>query len=413
MLATWDSAGQSQVQAGEVSLDQVVAEALQNNPELQAATREQEAAQQRIAPAGALDDPMLEAGFLNLPTGSFRFNRDDMTMKMIGFSQRLPYPGKRELRQGVATKEAEASAYGLQELINRVRRDVKIAYLDLSLVVESTRITETNKQVLDQLSKIAEARYSVGQASQADVLKAQTQVSKMTDELIKLDRDRRMFEAELHRLMGSPSNPLTPRPREPQLWEGSLQPELLREAVLTSRPELRALQTKIDRNDKAVELARKDYYPDFDVRLSYGQRDRTPTGERREDMVTLTVAINLPIWRAAKQGPRVAESIAMREQAARMFEARRNEMLSQLRQQLASAAQSYQSAKLYETTVLTQSRLAAESSLASYRVNRVDFLTLLDNRMTVFNYEINYATAVVNQNKALAEIEFITGKPIS
>jgi outer membrane protein TolC len=96
-----------------------------------------------------------------------------------------------------------------------------------------------------------------------------------------------------------------------------------------------------------------------------------------------------------------------------MFEARRNEMLSQLRQQLASAAQSYQSAKLYETTVLTQSRLAAESSLASYRVNRVDFLTLLDNRMTVFNYEINYATAVVNQNKALAEIEFITGKPIS
>ena len=413
MLATWDAAGQSPVQAGAASLDQVVAEALQNNPELQAARRDQDAAEQRIAPAGALDDPMLEAGFVNLPTGSFRFNREDMTMKMIGLSQRLPYPGKRELRQDMATKEAEAAAYGLQELLNRVRRDVKIAYFDLSLVVESTRITETNKQVLEQLSKIAEARYSVGQASQADVLKAQTQVSKMTDELIKLDRERRMFEAELHRLMGSPSNRPTPLPRAPQLWEGSLQPELLRDAVLTSRPELRVLQTKIDRNEKAVELARKDYYPDFDVRLAYGQRDKTPTGERREDMVTLTVAINLPIWGAAKQGPRVAEAIAMREQAARMFEARRNEMLSQLRQQLASAAQSYQSAKLYETTVLTQSRLAVESSLASYRVNRVDFLTLLDNRMTVFNYEINFSTAVVNQNKALAEIEFITGKPIS
>lgn len=411
-FATWDAAGQSQVQTGAASLDQVVAEALQNNPELQAAKREQEAAEQRIAPAGALDDPMLEAGVLNLPTGSLRFNREDMTMKMVGLSQRLPYPGKRELRQDVATKEAEAAAYGAQELMNRVRRDVKMAYFDLSLVVESIRITETNKQVLEQLSKIAEARYSVGQASQADVLKAQTQVSKMTDELIKLERERLMFEAELHRLMGSPSNRPTPQPRELLLWEGSLQPELLRDAVLTSRPELRALQTKIDRNDKAVELARKDYYPDFDVRLSYGQRDKMPTGERRDDMVSLTVAINLPIWGAAKQGPRIAESIAMREQAARMFEARRNEMLSQLRQQLASAAQSYQSAKLYETTVLTQSRLAAESSLASYRVNRVDFLTLLDNRMTVFTYEINFATAVVNQNKALAEIEFITGKRI-
>ena len=67
VLATWDVAGQSQVQADSASLDQTVAEALQNNPELQAAKREQEAAEQRIAPAGALDDPMLEAGFLNLP----------------------------------------------------------------------------------------------------------------------------------------------------------------------------------------------------------------------------------------------------------------------------------------------------------------------------------------------------------
>lgn len=412
MLATWDAAGQSQVQPDSDTLDQVVAEALQNNPELQAARHDQDAAEQRIAPAGALDDPMLEVGFVNLPT-SFRFSREDMTMKMVGLSQRLPYPGKRELRRGVAMKEAEAAAHGLRELMNRLRRDVKMAYFDLSLVIESTRITENNKQVLEQLSKIAEARYSVGQASQADVLKAQTQLSKMTDELIKLDRERRVFEAELHRLTGSPSNRPTPLPRTPQLWEGSLQPELLRNAVSTLRPELRVLQTKIDRNERAVELARKDYYPDFDVRLSYGQRDKTLTGERRDDMVSLTVAINLPIWGSAKQGPRVAEAIAMREQAARIFEARRNEMLSQLRQQLASAAQSYQSAKLYETTVLTQSRLAVESSLASYRVNRVDFLTLLDNQMTVLNYEINFATAVVNQNKAMAEIEFITGKPIS
>jgi outer membrane protein TolC len=102
----------------------------------------------------------------------------------------------------------------------------------------------------------------------------------------------------------------------------------------------------------------------------------------------------------------------MREQAIRMYEARKNEVLSQLRQQLASAEQSYRSARLYETTVLTQARLALESALASYRVNRVDFLTLLDNQMSVFSYEIGLASAVVNQNKALAEIEFITGQPI-
>jgi outer membrane protein TolC len=102
----------------------------------------------------------------------------------------------------------------------------------------------------------------------------------------------------------------------------------------------------------------------------------------------------------------------MREQANRMYEARRNEVLAELKRQIAAAEQSYRSARLYETTALVQSRLAVESSLASYRVNRVDFLTLLDNQMNVFSYEIGYATAVVNQHKALAEIEFITGKPI-
>ena len=403
--------GQALAYGAVTPLNDAIVQALQNNPDIQAARSEQEAATQRIAPAGALEDPMLEAGVVNLPTGSFSFHREDMTMKMIGLSQRLPYPGKRALRQDVASKEAEATGYALQELRNRVTRDVKLAYFDLSLVMESTRITENNKRVLEQLSKIAENRYAVGQASQADVLKAQTQLSKMNDELIKLERERRMFEAELNRVMGAPSNRPALIPRAPELWEGSLQPDLLRDVVLTSRPELQALQTKIARGDKAVELARKDYYPDFDVRLWYGQRDKTSTGERREDMVTLTVAINLPIWGGVKQGPRVAEAIAMREQAISMYEARKNEVLSQLRQQVASAQQNYQSARLYETTVLTQARLTLESSLASYRVNRVDFLTLLDNQMSVFNYEIGLASAVVNQNKALAEIELITGQP--
>jgi len=81
------------------SLGNLVAEALQNNPEIRAAQKEKEAAQQRIAPAGALDDPMLQAGVINLPSNSLSFNRDDMTMKMIGLSQRFPYPGKRDLRQ--------------------------------------------------------------------------------------------------------------------------------------------------------------------------------------------------------------------------------------------------------------------------------------------------------------------------
>ena len=106
-------------------------------------------------------------------------------------------------RQDVASKEAEAMAHGYREMVNRVVRETKLAYFDLALVLESIRLTEKNKGILEQFLKIAEGRYSVGQATQADVLKAQTQLSKMVEELLRMGRERPMFEAELLRALGA------------------------------------------------------------------------------------------------------------------------------------------------------------------------------------------------------------------
>ncbi len=392
------------------ALKDVVVEALQNNPEIQAARREKEAAQYRIAPAGALDDPMLETGFINVPVNSLRFDREDMTMKMIGLSQRLPYPGKRGLRQDVATRDAETVGYGYQETVNRVARDIKTAYFDLGLTIEMAKLVEKNRLTLEQFLRIAEARYGVGQGTQADVLKAQTQLSRMVDELLKLARERPTIEAELNRMLGRGANVAALLPEPPQLREVTLNLESLRETALTQRPQLLALQSMVSRNEKALDLARKEYYPDFDVRLSYGQRDRMPDGARRSDMVSLTVAFNLPVWRGTKLEPRVAESLALRDQALSLQQAQRNEVDAKLRQQAAAAEQNLKSARLYQTAILPQARLTVESALAAYRVNRVDFMTLLDSQMTVFNYEISLATAVANYNKALAEIHLLAGK---
>ena len=393
-------------------LRDLVKEALQNSPEIRAARKEQEAASQRIAPAGALDDPMLEAGIINLPTSSFRFDREDMTMKMIGLSQRFPYPGKRGLRQDVAAREAESSGYGYQETLNRVVREIRTACYDLYLVIESARLVKKNKFILEQFLRIAETRYSVGQSSQADVLKAQTQLSKMLEELIKLARERPMFEAELNRALGRDASAPPPLPEAPQLRPVALPLQSLLEAAVRQRPQLLALQSTIARNEKMLDLARKDYYPDFDVRFSYGQRDNMPDGARRSDMINFTVAINLPVWRDNKLAPRVTEAQAMREQASNMYRAMRNELAMKLRQQVAAAEQSQRAAHLYQTEILPQARLTVEAALAAYRVNRVDFMTLLDSQMTVLNAEISHAGTVVNFNKALAEIDLLTGATV-
>jgi len=403
---TW-SAGN----ARDLQLQELVAEAMRNSPEIRAASNERLASQHRVSPAGALDDPMLEAGVLNAPWSGLRLNREDMTMKMLGLSQKFPFPGKRDLRQGVAEKDAESVAHAYQETVNRVVRDVKTAYFDLAFATESARLVEKNRQVLEQFLKISESRYSVGQGAQADVLKAQTQLSKMTEELIKLARERSVIEAELTRALGRRPGVGAPVPEALRLREAPLNLENLQETALKERPQILGLRSLIDRSGKALELARKDYYPDLDVKFAYGQRDKTRDGMSREDLVSLTVAINLPVWRESKQGPRVAEALAMRDQAMELVQAQQNEIASKLRQQVANAEQSLKSARLYETGILPQARLGVESSLAAYRVNRVDFLTLLDSQMTVLNFEISYAAALASYNKALAEIDLLVGKP--
>ena len=398
------------VQLATPALAALIAEALQNNPELRAAAKEIEAANQRVRPAGALEDPMLEAGLLNVPITPWRLNREDMTMKMLGLSQKLPYPGKRALREQVAAKDAQTLDYGLRESRNRVAREVKLAYYDLALTDETVRLLKSNRQILEQFLHIAESRYGVGQAAQAEVFRAQTQLGRMSEELLRMERERPVTEAELMRLLGRRGNALPISVELPGLRETALNVEALQQAALSERPQLLGLQSVIERGSKALDLARKEAQPDFDLRFSYGQREKDLAGMRREDLFSLTVAMNLPVWREDKIEPRIAEAQALREQALEMLQGQQNEVLARLRQQVALTEQSRKSVHLYETAILPQARLAVEAALAAYQVSRVDLLMLLDSQMTLFSYEISRARELVSFNKALAEIELLAGK---
>jgi cobalt-zinc-cadmium efflux system outer membrane protein len=391
-------------------LNNLVLEALQANPEIEAMHKERIAARSRIAPAGALDDPMLEAGLVNVPTDNFRFDREEMTMKMVGIAQRFPYPGKRALRESIASKEAEGIGHGFWEAAGRVARDVKVAYFDLALVREMRRVAIENRATLERFLLVAESRYRAGQAGLADVFKAQVQITRMLDELIRLDREEPMIVAELNRALGRAANHVAPATVLPVLQRPSLDLEALREAALRNRPQLAALRSTIARAEKSTELARKDFYPDFDLRFAYGQRDNAPDGMRRSDMVSITVAVNLPLWRETKREPKVAEAQAMREQVRAQLQAQQNEISAKLRQQIAIAEQSVRSASLYANDLRPQAELAVEAALVAYEVNRGDLFSLLDNQMAVFNVSVSRAAALTAQAKAFAEIEFLTGE---
>ncbi|MDH4189695.1 MAG: TolC family protein [Betaproteobacteria bacterium] len=388
----------------------LTAEALANNPEIRAARAEREAARQRVYAAGALDDPMVETGVVNMPATSRSLTQEDMTMKMIGLSQRLPFPGKRDLRRELAARDADASAQGYRETVNRVLRELRIAVTEVQATADAERIALASRDTLQRLLRVAEARYAVGQGSQADVLRAQTQVTKMSDELARLARERANAQNELSRLLARHDAPAPaldlPAPAE----DLRLDPPRLLEEALRQRPQLLALRAMADKGARGIDLARKDGWPDFDLRLSYGQRSPAPDGMRRENVVSFTVAFNLPVWRGSKTEPRIAEAHASRDQAVAMLDAQQQELGMRLHHQVLAAEQELASLRRYEREILPQARLTVDAAASAYRVGRVDFLTLLDNQMAVLNYETARVRALASHRKALAEIDFLTGR---
>jgi cobalt-zinc-cadmium efflux system outer membrane protein len=384
-------------------------EALHHNADIATARAEGEAAADRIAPAAALDDPMLEVGIVNAPL-PVSLRREDMTMKMLGLSQKLPFPGKRELRRNIAAADSKSVAHAVDETINRVARDVRVAYEELRLAVAARQLVAQTIETLNQLVGIAQARYAVGQSTQSDSLQAQIQVVKMKQEQLRLTQDEVVRRSELQRLLGRTEDDAAPIvPTAATLLPLRAAPELLQAQALEQRPQLMSLAALVDKSDRELALARRDYFPDFEVRFNYGQRERSLDGMPRDDMVTLTVAVNLPLWRKSRLEPRVAEANAMRRQATSMIRSQQLETKASLQRELATERQQRQSASLYHSTLLPQTAAAFDSALSAYKVGRVDFLTLLDARMRTYETALGEADAIASHNKAVAEIDFLTG----
>jgi outer membrane protein TolC len=412
MLAAGPSmSGAAEVpETGPPQLPALVAEALANNAEIAAARSELDAARERVSSAGALDDPMLELGVINAPLDPLSLRRDEMTMKMLGLGQRLPFPGKRGLRRAVAAADAESIGLALRETSNRIERDVRVAYEELAFNAESQRIVIRARGALEQLAGIARSRYEVGSAAQNDVLDANIELERLQADLLRLASENSDLQAQMRRLLGRAAPTARMEPAASRLPEHGGPGIDSTSSAIEDRPQLLALQALVDRNSNSIDLARREYYPDFDLKLQYGQRDRAPDGMARDDMVSLTVAFNLPIWRKSRLEPQVAEARAMRRQAEDMLAAQRQETQAELEKQVAVVQQWRATAELYQHTLLPQVRAAVTSALAAYRVGRVDFLTLRQAQLREFDVATDLAEAIASHNKAIAEIDLLVGR---
>jgi len=394
-----------------LNVEQLIEEAVRNNPEILAATKRWEVFKEKVPQARALPDPMFGFGVISLPT-NFSLRNEDMTMKEISISQMFPFYGKRKLMGEMAEIEAEAVSNEIQKKINRITREVKATYYDLSHNYRTTEVVQRNKKILEDFAKIAETRYAVGEGIQQDVVKAHVEVSKMVDELIMLEQKKSAFGAKLNALLNRSAETPVDMPEEVAFRRLLIQAEELQRIAVEKNPTLKGMKKMIEAKEKAYDLSKKEYYPDLTARFAYGQRDNGRDMKRR-DMLTGEVMVNIPIFYKSKQERKVAEAKADIEGLEAEYRAMRNEIHFMITDMASMIQRVERQLELYKTGIIPQANLQISSALSAYRVNKADFMTLLDSQMTLYKYQLEYHLALTEYEKNVASLEAVIGKRFS
>ena len=385
-----------------------MAEALSNNREILAAQKRYEAARQRPSQASSLPDPMFSPGYTSngnpLPGAQLGVS----PTSSIGFmlSQEFPFPGKQKLRGEVAAKEAEAEFQDYQGIQLKVLSQLKQAYYRLSYSYAARDVLERNRELLRKLLRITEARYSVGRAAQQDVFKTQTQLSILEIKLVDLQREHNAREAEIDSLLNRAPGALLDRPPDLQPQEFATPLEDLYAGAGRSAPMLLRDQKMIQRAEIAMNMARKDYYPDYTVSFGYFNQGSMPA------MYQARVDFKLPAYFWRKQRAGLTEQAQSLAESRHTYEATNQSLHFRIKDDYLMATTSSQLMKLYGQTVVPQATLALESSLSSYETGAVDFLSVLTNYIAVVEYEMNYYEEVQNFYLALSRLEEMTAMPL-
>lgn len=394
-----------------VTLDSLVAEALENNPELRAARARWEASQKRPKQEGTLPDPMIGVDWQNVTFDSITLEEDPNSMLRFSVSQEIPFPGKLSLKEKIASIDADAEGKSYRASERKVAADLKSDYYDWQLTLKAIEITQKNKSLLEKFTEIAKIRYEVGKAAQQDMITAGVETSKFLEQIEVLELRREIIEARINSILGRPTDAPLGKPEEPVKVPLPFSPEEAGVLAEKNSPALAMKESLVSSGQESLALARKELYPDFVVGLSPGVMGKDGKGMDGVWEVSLGLKVPLYFWR--KQSLGVEEAALNLKGAEEEYKNTNREVRFSVKESYLTARTSEKLMDLYEKGIIPQSRLALESATSGYQTGSVDFSVLLDSMMTVFSFELEYERNLAEYLKALARIEEYTGVEIA
>jgi outer membrane protein TolC len=397
------SGSQSPFETTEITLEELLKAAAEKNPEIKSAAQAAAASKAAVPAAGALPDPTIKLenmGHLIPPT---LMKGDPSSGRTYSVEQEIPFPGKRGLKEDIASAEATAQDWNHQLVHLKVMSELKQAFFDLYLIHKSIETLLKNKELLQNFEHVAESRYEVGQTTQQDVLKAQVEESKILDKLLGQGEKKRIAEAKINSILYRPAETPVGTPAEFKKAELSYSLEELSQLALSGSPELQVKESEIAGRQYGVELAQKNFCPDFAFEFSGVERDQNPP------MYGLMLSARVPLYSWRKQQPELEAAKLNLSSARNMRDNTSSTVLYQVKEAYTTATTSEKLANLYKSAIVPQSNLALNSAIANYQVGRIDFLQLIDASVTLLDYELKYYESMVEFHKSLARLEPLVG----
>ncbi len=398
------------------SLNSLVSQALNNNPELKSSQARWQMFASKAKQASSLDDPMLMFKLQNmLAREPFVFNKDPQSAKVVGISQQIPFWGKRALKQEIAEYEGESFRWANEERKLELTRMIKETYYQLWAIDKSLAIVDKNLRVMSDFVTIAESKYSVGQGVQQDIYKANLEKSKMLDMQITLRQKRRSLEANLNYLVYRPMDTIVEAIADFPLPEVRASAEQLNKLALEKRPQIKSLASLTSKGQASHRLAQKEFYPDFNLSFEYMFKEAVSTemvNDPGYNMFSVGLTFNLPFQQERRRAM-LAESRSETIMATEELNGLKSNISFSINDTLAQLERRRKLVELYRGGIIPQAEQSLESAVISYRVNKVDFLTLLDGRVNLFNYERELYESQAEYMINLAKLEAVVGVDVA
>ncbi len=397
--------------ASDFKLQDLIEEALRNNPEIRSAQARVSASRFRIPQAESLPDPMFMVGYQNEGTRSlYTFGKEMApdSQWMFSVSQMIPFPGKLSLKGEMALRDSESAAARYESLKLKTVSRIKELYYSLFLAYKTIDLIKDITTLFSRIEDAALSRYMSGKAPLQEALMAQTEKYMLLEREEMLAQKIQSVEAMINYAAGRDINAAIGRPSETDPTPFNFGLNDLLNIAASNSPDIKAIERMVSASEAKLRMAHMEYYPDFTLTASYFARST-----QFPDMWSLSTTVNIPLFYRTKQRQAVNEGMSSLSEARNELDAARLMISSSVRDAYSMFKTSERLMDLYKNGLIPKARQDVELTISGYIAGKSDALTVLTRVKTIIDFEILYWGQFVERAKAIAKLEELTAMKIT